>query len=283
MCAPRRPISLAGRGSRWSSSLFARDQSEGFDRTHIDLPADYVALIEAVAARAPRTVAVLSNGGVVTLEPWHDSVDAIVEGWALGQAVGGALADVPFVHEVRLCGSRGGATGPDAAIARVTVHNSGTMSGADVVQVYVGAAARSRWRSRAPPSPTGTSSGEPGRSSRHLHRRDRPFVGIDHRGLDDHAGRRHGSTRALSLYSTVGQLFGHPVVGPALMQAMMARATKEQLAAVAENENMLKMVEAMPRSLFARFPGVEITDAALEQLVDLSPTYGFCSSANVAS
>ena len=67
------------------------------------------------------------------------------------------------------------------------------------------------------------------------------------------------------------------------MQAMMARATKEQLAAVAENENMLKMVEAMPRSLFARFPGVEITDAALEQLVDLSPTYGFCSSANVAS
>ena len=41
-----------------------------------------------------RTVVVLSNGGVVHLEPWHDSVDAIVEGLALGQAVGGALADI---------------------------------------------------------------------------------------------------------------------------------------------------------------------------------------------
>ena len=36
----------------------------------------------------------LSNGGVVSLEGWHDDVDAIVEGWALGQAVGGALADL---------------------------------------------------------------------------------------------------------------------------------------------------------------------------------------------
>ena len=41
-----------------------------------------------------RTVVVLSNGGVVTLEPWHDDVDAIIEGWALGQAGGGAIADV---------------------------------------------------------------------------------------------------------------------------------------------------------------------------------------------
>ena len=47
-----------------------------------------------MAGVAKRTVVVLSNGGVVSLEPWHDSVDAIVEGWALGQAVGGALADV---------------------------------------------------------------------------------------------------------------------------------------------------------------------------------------------
>lgn len=34
------------------------------------------------------------NGGVVSLEPWHDDVDAIVEAWVLGQAVGGGLADV---------------------------------------------------------------------------------------------------------------------------------------------------------------------------------------------
>lgn len=74
--------------------LYEEDQSEGFDREHMDLPASHLALIDAVAKVATRTVVVLSNGGVVSLEPWHDQVDAIVEGWALGQAVGSALADV---------------------------------------------------------------------------------------------------------------------------------------------------------------------------------------------
>ena len=54
------------------------------------------------------------------------------------------------------------------------------------------------------------------------------------------------------------------------MQAMMAGATEEQLAAASENENMLRMVESMPMGQFARFPGVEIPDAALEQLMALS-------------
>lgn len=75
---------------------------------------------------------------------------------------------------------------------------------------------------------------------------------------------------ALTLDSTVKQWFGHPVVGPALMQAMMAGATEEQLAASEQNANMLKMVESMPMGQFARFPGVEIPDAALQQLISLS-------------
>ncbi|WP_106400487.1 glycoside hydrolase family 3 C-terminal domain-containing protein [Actinocorallia populi] len=72
------------------------EESEGVDREHLDLPADQVELIRAVAAAAPRTVVVLSNGGVVSLEGWHDDVDAILEGWLLGQAGGGALADLLF-------------------------------------------------------------------------------------------------------------------------------------------------------------------------------------------
>ena len=71
-----------------------RGETEGIDREHIDLPADQVDLVRAVAAVAPRTVVVLSSGGVVSLEGWHDDVDAIVAGWLLGQAGGGALADV---------------------------------------------------------------------------------------------------------------------------------------------------------------------------------------------
>ncbi|AEM84150.1 glycoside hydrolase family 3 C-terminal domain-containing protein [Streptomyces violaceusniger] len=71
-----------------------RGESEGSDRAHLDLPADQVELVRAVSAVAPHTVVVLSTGGVVSLEGWHDDVDAIVAGWLLGQASGGTLADV---------------------------------------------------------------------------------------------------------------------------------------------------------------------------------------------
>ncbi|MER6492865.1 beta-glucosidase [Streptomyces griseorubiginosus] len=70
------------------------DESEGFDREHLFLPPDQIELIRAVARVAPRTAVVLLNGGVVSLEDWHDDVDAVVEAWLPGQAGGGALADV---------------------------------------------------------------------------------------------------------------------------------------------------------------------------------------------
>lgn len=47
-----------------------------------------------MAAVAPRTAVVLLNGGVVSLEDWHDDVDAVIEAWLPGQAGGGAVADV---------------------------------------------------------------------------------------------------------------------------------------------------------------------------------------------
>jgi beta-glucosidase len=78
------------------AGLSEQDESEGFDRTHLDLPAHQVHAIRAVAQAAPKTVVVLSHGGVVSLEGWHDDVGAIVEGWLLGQAGGPAIADVLF-------------------------------------------------------------------------------------------------------------------------------------------------------------------------------------------
>ncbi|ONH50593.1 glycosyl hydrolase [Frankia sp. CcI49] len=71
-------------------------ETEGIDREHLDLPAEQLTLIRAVAAAAPRTVVVLAGGGVVSLEGWHDDVDAILAGWLLGQAAGGAIADLLF-------------------------------------------------------------------------------------------------------------------------------------------------------------------------------------------
>lgn len=74
--------------------LPAGQESEGFDRDHLELPADQLALLDAVLAVNPRVVVVLSNGGVVRLSGLADRVPAIVEGWLLGQAGGAALADV---------------------------------------------------------------------------------------------------------------------------------------------------------------------------------------------
>ena len=75
--------------------LPARLESEGYDREDIDLPAAQLELLDAVLAANPNTVVVLSNGGVVAL-PFADRVPAILEAWLLGQAGGGATADVLF-------------------------------------------------------------------------------------------------------------------------------------------------------------------------------------------
>ena len=73
----------------------AHEESEGFDREHIDLSAAQLELLDAVLSANPNVVVVLSNGGVVAL-PFADRVPAIVEAWLLGQAGGGGTADVLF-------------------------------------------------------------------------------------------------------------------------------------------------------------------------------------------
>lgn len=71
-------------------------ESEGFDRAQLSLPDDQIAVITAVAGAAPWTVVVLSHGGIVTMEEWHEHVDAILDGFLLGQAGGSATADLLF-------------------------------------------------------------------------------------------------------------------------------------------------------------------------------------------
>jgi len=70
-------------------------ESEGYDRTTLDLPAEQVALLDDVLAVNPNVVVVLSNGSSVVL-PFATKVRAVVEGWLLGQAGGPVLADVLY-------------------------------------------------------------------------------------------------------------------------------------------------------------------------------------------
>jgi beta-glucosidase len=73
-------------------------EQEADDRTTLALPTDQVELIGRLADLRERTgaalVVVLSNGAAVTMDPWHDRVDAIVEAWLPGQAGAGAVVDV---------------------------------------------------------------------------------------------------------------------------------------------------------------------------------------------
>ncbi len=76
--------------------LPAQAESEGFDRTTLDVPAKQIELLSAVAAVNPHTVVVLSNGAIVSIAPWLDRAQAVVESWLLGQSGGAALVDALF-------------------------------------------------------------------------------------------------------------------------------------------------------------------------------------------
>jgi beta-glucosidase len=68
-------------------------ESEGFDRTHLSMPASHLRVIEAVLKAQPRTVVVLMNGAPVDM-PWYPDAAAVLLCHLGGQAVGGAVADV---------------------------------------------------------------------------------------------------------------------------------------------------------------------------------------------
>ncbi len=72
-----------------------RYESEGYDRTHLHLPACQEKLIERVAKANPNTVVVLYNGSPVEM-PWLGSVKAVLEAYLGGQNVGSATAKVLF-------------------------------------------------------------------------------------------------------------------------------------------------------------------------------------------
>lgn len=70
-------------------------ESEGYDRTHMHLPACQEKLLEEVWKVQKNIVVVLHNGAPVEM-PWVDKVPAILEAYLGGQAAGGAVVDLLF-------------------------------------------------------------------------------------------------------------------------------------------------------------------------------------------
>jgi beta-glucosidase len=89
-------VALAGTSDVALVFVGSAHETEGADRDGIDLPRAHQRLIAEVARANPRTVVILSNGAVLATRPWDAAVPAVVEGWLLGQAGGGAVADVLF-------------------------------------------------------------------------------------------------------------------------------------------------------------------------------------------
>ncbi|MBB4140799.1 beta-glucosidase [Microbacterium invictum] len=71
----------------------AKVESEGYDRTDLNLPGLQDDLVRAVAAANPRTVVVVNAGAPVSL-PWVDDVAAVLLGYFGGQEFGAAIADI---------------------------------------------------------------------------------------------------------------------------------------------------------------------------------------------
>lgn len=70
-------------------------ESEGFDRSHLDLPVQQNALMESLVSVGKPVVAVLSTGGAVVL-PWRNRVDSILLLYLTGQNGGNAAVDLLF-------------------------------------------------------------------------------------------------------------------------------------------------------------------------------------------
>jgi beta-glucosidase len=72
------------------------EESEGYDRSHIDLPGVQTSLLTRLAEAVPGApiVAVLCNGGAVRTSTWDHAASAVLECWLAGQATGSAVADV---------------------------------------------------------------------------------------------------------------------------------------------------------------------------------------------
>lgn len=72
-------------------------ESEGYDRTHLNLPLQQLKLIETITQKYSNVVMIL-QGGSVTLMPYKDKVNAILNAYLAGEAGALAIHDILYGH-----------------------------------------------------------------------------------------------------------------------------------------------------------------------------------------
>jgi beta-glucosidase len=186
------------------------------------------------------------------------------------------------------------ASGADAAVARVTVRNSGDVAGKHVVQLYVSTTAGPVRRPLRELRAFAKVELQPGESrivELPLDRRAFAYwdtnvgdwvvasgeyviqVCADAETVLVEEGLSltgDAVVRELTMDSSVGDWFAHPLVGPALMAGLTESMTAEQQEQADANPEGLRMVESMPMRQFLVFTNGAIPMEALEQLIGLS-------------
>lgn len=324
-------------------------ESEGYDRTDLDLPAAQLELLHAVAAVQDRIVVVLAGGSVVTVDPWQEEVSALLHGWLPGQAGGAALADLlvgaaapggrlaetvpqrlahtpsaadfgefgqvrygegtligyrwydtrelpvsyPFGHgltyttfEHRDLAVRVLDDGPQPSVeAEVTVVNTGSRAGDEVVQLYVTDPVSSARRPAQELKAFRKVHLEPGARERvSLHLDSRAFaywhprlrrwaveggefelrVGASSRDIRQRAVvslTGEDISGMLTPASDVGEWLDHPVLGPKLREALGGGP----LSGLFADPQHAMMVRSIPVERLSRFPGFPVSEAALHE------------------
>lgn len=327
-------------------------ESEGFDRTHIELPENQTAMLEAVLAANPNVVVVLVNGSLVRLSGWIDSVPAVLECWLGGQASGGAIADVltgrtnpsgrlaetipvrlednssylnfpgdsghvrygegvfvgyraydrlaqqvafPFGHglsyttfqlsDLGVAVSGSVADANLAAEVEVSVTNTGTRPGAEVIQLYVGDDEASVARPPCELKAFAKTMLEPGATARvRLHLEQRAFsfwsesLGRwaveegDFTILVGHSSRdlplkqtvhldAPSLASALTGWSTLHEWRANPIGNQLLYETVPDNS-------ILRDEEMIQVIGTMPMSTLAAFPGLGLDHEALTRLIE---------------
>ncbi|MFD2078282.1 beta-glucosidase [Actinopolymorpha cephalotaxi] len=330
--------------------LPAAEESEGFDRTHLDLPAGQLALLAALREATDQPlIVVLSNGSAVRTSTWDGEADAILESWLSGQAAGGAVADLltgranpsgklaetipvrlednssylnfpgdsgvvrygegvfvgyrahdrasqevsyPFGHglsyttfdlgdlTVRTAGS---VAGDDLAVeVSVTVTNTGPLTGAEVVQVYV----RDTECSVARPvqelkgfAKVALEPGESRTATVTLDRRAFAYWSIRHHDWVVEAGDFEiavgTSSRDLRAAATIrldAPSLALPLAGDSTLAEWLADPQGSELLQgldlpILLDPGLVRVVGTMPMSTLASFPGLGLDHATLADLV----------------
>jgi beta-glucosidase len=332
-------------------------ESEGYDREHIDLPADQLALLDEVLAVNPNTVVVLSNGSVVAL-PFADRVPAILEAWLLGQAGGGATADVlygavnpsakltetiplrlqdnpsflnfggtdghvrygeglfvgyrwydardldvafPFGHGLSYTTFAYGdaAASVDAngdVEVRLTLTNTGSRDGREVVQVYTSlasSAVQRPVRELKAFSSVALAAGESREVVLVVRREDLAYwhvaaqrwvveggsylidVAASSRDLRSSAAVEvEGDVVSMPLTreSSLGEVFAHPIAGPIVQQAMAAMTAMAEgaVSIMPEDVDMMKMMDSFPLGRIGMIAGKDLSPEMIDQLLAMA-------------